>query len=205
MKVVISGSFRKHLQGILKLKKELEERGIEVIKPNRVKTIKNIDNPDFVKFEGEENIHPCMLESEYIDAIIKCDAHIIYNKDSYLGQSANYELGVSMTKGKDTKVYFIERPDPNKMIAQKGEIDEGEKQDIIEFCELLEDMERHGVLKIGIDQLYKDFVTKNVNFTKMTLYIRDIYQILSHFYYQFTTFKYKIDFKQKICHLSRCY
>lgn len=37
MKVVISGSFRKHLQGILKLKKELEERGIEVIKPNKVK------------------------------------------------------------------------------------------------------------------------------------------------------------------------
>ena len=33
LKVVISGSFRKHLQGILKLKKELEERGIEVIKP----------------------------------------------------------------------------------------------------------------------------------------------------------------------------
>ena len=65
LKVVISGSFRKHLQGILKLKKELEERGIEVIKPNRVKTIKNIENPDFVKFEGEENIHPYILEMEY--------------------------------------------------------------------------------------------------------------------------------------------
>ncbi len=65
LKVVISGSFRKHLQGILKLKKELEERGIEVIKPNRVKTIKNIGNPDFVKFEGEENIHPYILEMEY--------------------------------------------------------------------------------------------------------------------------------------------
>ena len=61
MKVVISGSFRKHLQGILKLKRELEERGIEVIKPNRIKTINNIDNPDFVKFEGEANIHPYVL------------------------------------------------------------------------------------------------------------------------------------------------
>lgn len=47
MKVVISGSFRKHLQGILKLKRELEELGIEVIKPNRVKKINNKDNPDF--------------------------------------------------------------------------------------------------------------------------------------------------------------
>lgn len=160
MKVVISGSFRKHLQDILKLKKELEEQGIEVIKPNKVKTIDNIDNPDFVKFEGEENTHPYMLEWEYFDAIRQCDAHIIYNKDSYLGKSATYELGASMTKGEDTEIYFIERPNPNKMIAQKGEIDEGEKQDIREFCELLEDMERHGVLRIGIEQLYKDFNIK---------------------------------------------
>ena len=157
LKVVISGSFRKHLQGILKLKKELEERGIEVIKPNRVKTIKNIENPDFVKFEGEENIHPYILEREYFDVIEECDAHIIYNQDSYLGQSVTYKLGVSMGKGEKTKVYFIERPNPNKMIKQNGTIDQGEKKDIIEFCELLEDMERHGVLGIGIDQLYKDF------------------------------------------------
>ena len=160
MKVVISGSFRKHLQGILKLKREFEERGIEVIKPNRVRTINNIDNPAFVKFEGEENIHPYMLEKEYVDAIRECDAHIIYNKDSYLGQSAIYELGASMAKGENTKVYFIERPNPNKMIEQKGDIDEGEKQDIREFCELLEDMEKQGVLGIGIDQLYKDFNIK---------------------------------------------
>ena len=66
MKVVISGSFRKHLQGILKLKRKLEERGIEVIKPNRIKTINNIDNPDFVKFEGEENIHPYILEMDIL-------------------------------------------------------------------------------------------------------------------------------------------
>ena len=157
MKVVISGSFRKHLQGILKLKKELEERGIEVTKPNRVKTIDNIDNPDFVKFEGEENVHPYMLEREYFDAIEECDVHIIYNKDSYLGESALYELGASMAKGENTKVYLLERPNKDKMIAQKGYIDEGEKQDVVEFCELLEDMEKHGVLGIGIDQLYKDF------------------------------------------------
>ena len=67
------------------------------------------------------------------------------------------ELGASMTKGENTKVYLLERPDQDKMIAQKGNFDEGEKQDIREFCYLLEDMEKHGVLGIGIDQLYKDF------------------------------------------------
>lgn len=160
MKVVISGSFRKHLQDILKLKRELEELGIEVIKPNRIKTINNTNNPDFVKFEGEENIHPYILEREYFDAIRECDAHIIYNKDSYLGKSAIYEFGSSMAKGENTKIYFMERPNPNKMIEQKGDIDEAEKQDIIEFCELLENMEKHGALGIGIDQLYKDFNIK---------------------------------------------
>ena len=84
MKVVISGSFRKHLQGILKLKTELEKRGIEVIKPNKIKAINNIEDPNFVRFEGEENIHPYILEMEYFDAIGECDAHIIYNKDSYM-------------------------------------------------------------------------------------------------------------------------
>ena len=160
MKVVISGSFRKHLQGILRLKRELEERGIEVIKPNKIKMIENIDNQNFVKFEGEENIHPYILEMEYIDAIGECDAHIIYNEDSYIGDSALYEFGASMAKGENTKVYFIERPNPNKMIESKGDIDDAEKQDIREFCELLEDMEKRGVLGIGIDQLYKDFNIK---------------------------------------------
>ena len=60
-------------------------------------------------------------------------------------------------QGENTKVYLLERPNQDKMIAQKENIDEGEKQDIREFCELLKDMERHGVLGIGIDQLYKDF------------------------------------------------
>lgn len=43
MKVVISGSFRKHLQGILDLKNELEKRGITVLKPDKIQTV---DNPD---------------------------------------------------------------------------------------------------------------------------------------------------------------
>ena len=39
-------------------------------------------------------------------------------------------------------------------------IDEAEKQDIREFCKLLEDMERHRVLGIDLDQLCKDFNIK---------------------------------------------
>lgn len=85
MKVVISGSFRKHLQGILDLKNELEKRGITVLKPDKIQTIDNPDRPDFVKFDGEEVIPPLVLEMQYLKAIRECDVHIIYNKDSYLG------------------------------------------------------------------------------------------------------------------------
>ena len=60
----------------------------------------------------------------------------------------------------------MERPDPYKMIAQKGDIDEGEKQDIKEFCELLKDMERHRVISIGIERLYKDFNIENQTIDK---------------------------------------
>ena len=157
MRVVISGSFRKHLQGIVKLKAELEKRGIEVIKPNRVKKINNSENPNFVKFEGEELIHPVQLEREYLQAIQDCDAHIIYNQDSYIGMKAAMEFGASFAKGKRARVYLYERPDLEKMLAQKPEVDEYEKQDLIEFYELMEDMIKQRLLKVGINQLYKDY------------------------------------------------
>lgn len=163
MKVVISGSFRKHLQGIIKLKEELEDRGIEVIKPNRVKKINNLENPNFVKFEGEELMNPIQLEFEYIQAIKKCDAHIIYNKDSYIGRKSALEFGASICSGKQARVYLFERPNLEKMLAHKLGADEGEKQDLIEFYELLEDMIQQGILKVGIDKLYKDFSIQTIN------------------------------------------
>ena len=54
MKVVISGSFRKHLQDIIDLKTELEKKGITVLKPDKIKKVDNIDRPEFVKFEGRK-------------------------------------------------------------------------------------------------------------------------------------------------------
>lgn len=50
LKVVISGSFRKHMEEIIKLKQQLERDGIEVIKPNNIDIIENPENPEFIKF-----------------------------------------------------------------------------------------------------------------------------------------------------------
>lgn len=155
MKVVISGSFRKHLQGILDLKNELEKRGITVLKPDKIQTIDNPDRPDFVKFDGEEVIPPLVLEMQYLKAISECDAHIIYNEDSYFGNRALRELGYS--NGCKNKKYFLEMPDLDKMIASKNEKEEMKQQEIRDFCEyLLRGIEK-GKFRVGIEQLYKDF------------------------------------------------
>jgi len=155
LKVVISGSFRKHLQGILDLKKEFDKRGITILKPDKIKTIDNSDRPDFVKFEGEESIPPLVLKMDYLKAIKECDAHIIYNKDSYWGNSATTELGISEAYKK--KIYFIEMPNFEKMISSKGVTDECEKEDIKYFYKYLLGGIEVGVFRVGIEQLYKDF------------------------------------------------
>ncbi len=155
MKVVISGSFRKHLQGILDLKKELEKRGITVLKPDKIKTTDNLERPEFVKFEGEESIPPLVLKMQYLKAIKECDAHIIYNKESYFGKSATSELRISAANKK--KVYFLEIPDFKKMISDRGVTDECEKEDIKYFCEYLLGGIEAGAFRVGIEQLYKDF------------------------------------------------
>lgn len=80
VQVVISGSFRKHLNEIIQLKKKLEQDGIEVIKPDNVDVIDNYENPDFIKFKGEEHISENDLQMQYFFGIDYCDAHIIYNK-----------------------------------------------------------------------------------------------------------------------------
>jgi len=159
MKVVISGSFRKHLNGILQLKQELEKNGIQVLKPDKIHTIENKTNPEFIKFEGEENTSEWSLEFDYLMAIRECDAHIIYNKDSYLGITTCYEFGFNTKQG---KTYFLERPNASKLIDAKENIDEREKLDIRDFCSLLNDMEEKGIIKIGIDTLYKDFNIQTV-------------------------------------------
>ena len=155
MKVVISGSFRRHLQGILNLKDELEKRGITVLKPDKIQTVENPDRPDFVKFEGEEVIPPLVLEMQYLKAIRECDAHIIYNEDSYFGNRALRELGYS--KGCKNKKYFLEMPNLDKMIASKTEKEEIKQQEIRDFCEYLLKGIEEGKFRVGIDQLYKDF------------------------------------------------
>ncbi|MCI6266162.1 MAG: hypothetical protein MR598_04885 [Erysipelotrichaceae bacterium] len=157
MKVVISGSFRKHLSDIIELKRCLEMDGIEVLKPNNIDVIDNQENPEFIKFIGEDTKSEYVLEQEYLEAIFKSDAHIIFNKDGYIGTSALIELCVGagnyaytkkeyekgLFQSTNSKVYLLEPLNPKYF-----------DQEVFHFVQYLL---MKGDVKVGVYQMYQDF------------------------------------------------
>ena len=170
LKVVISGSFRKHMEEIIKLKQQLERDGIEVIKPNNIDIIENPENPEFIKFNGEENMSEYELQQQYYRAIEKCDAHIIFNKGGYIGKSALYELFYGAGTNSFSKmnkfllehaqVYLLEKPNIQKLNEVFGLQD---STDIRIYYLILALIEKKYV-RIGVDTMYEDFkIKKTIN------------------------------------------
>lgn len=165
MKVVISGSFRKHLSGIIQLKLQLEDDGIEVLKPNNIDVIDNPNNPEFIKFKGEENISEFDLQMQYFNEIFHCDAHIIYNKDGYIGSSALHELFygagsnslANINNKQFTQVYLLE---PLNYEQIKTSYNINPNDDFEKIYRMIKALIKKGNVKIGIDTMYEDF---NIN------------------------------------------
>lgn len=89
--IVISGSFRKHLDGIRETIVEFERAGINVLSPKNSLPL----DPDaaFVLLRSDKTEDPETLERDHLNAIKKADALYVYNKDGYLGSSAIFEMG----------------------------------------------------------------------------------------------------------------
>ena len=104
--ITISGSFRKHLNDILKIKKELETQGTKVLSP-RFTEPKN-PGEKFVVFAGEENMTPLELENHHLKSIARSDALIVCDPDGYVGSSALIEIGFANSMGK--RIIFLEKP-----------------------------------------------------------------------------------------------
>ncbi len=104
--VTLSGSFRKHLDYILKIKKQLERKGTKVLSPRFTKP----KNPgeEFVVFSGEENLSPLELERYHLNSIENSDALIVCDPEGYVGASALLEIGYAHSLGK--RIIFIEKP-----------------------------------------------------------------------------------------------
>lgn len=105
--VTISGSFRKHLVHILKIRKQLIDQSVQVLSPR----FTNPKNPgeEFVIFSGEEGSSPLNLERHHINSIEKSDALIVCDPDGYVGASALIEIGYANSLGK--RIIFTEKPE----------------------------------------------------------------------------------------------
>jgi len=105
--ITISGSFRKHLNYIIEVKKAIESTGAKVLSP-RFTEPKN-PGEEFVVFSGEEGLSPMELERHRLESIEKSDALIVCDPEGYVGASALIEIGYAQALGK--KVVFVEKPE----------------------------------------------------------------------------------------------
>jgi len=117
--VTISGSFRKHLEHILKIKEKLETQGTKVLSP-RFTEPKN-PGEKFVVFIGEEGLNPLELERHHLKSISESDALIVCDPEGYVGASALLEIGFANAMGK--RIIFAEKPEEfmlNTLPAEVG-------------------------------------------------------------------------------------
>lgn len=94
--VTISGSFRKYLKYILKVRERLANSGTEILSP-RFTEPKN-PGEEFVVFDGEEGRTPLELERHHLDSIVKSDALVVCDPNGYVGASALIEVGFANRK-----------------------------------------------------------------------------------------------------------
>lgn len=116
--VVLSGSFRKHLDYILGIKRQLTNRQIQVLSP-RFEEPKNAGE-EFVVFEGEQGLSPLELERYHLDMIEQCDALVICASGGYVGASALIEIGYAQALNK--RIIFTEKPEEFMLQTLPAEI-----------------------------------------------------------------------------------
>ncbi|OGD61186.1 hypothetical protein A3A71_01150 [Candidatus Berkelbacteria bacterium RIFCSPLOWO2_01_FULL_50_28] len=105
--VTIIGSYRKHLDGIIKIKAELELQGVRVLSPRFTQPINRDD--EFITFVGEEKMTHSEIEKVHLDSITKSDAVIVCDKGGYVGNATLFEIGYAYALGK--RIIFTSKPE----------------------------------------------------------------------------------------------
>lgn len=96
--IVISGSFRKHLPDIGKVRDEFMKLGFEVLSPQSSTAINQ--DAEFVILSSDKTQDIKTLEQKHLDSITRADALFIYNPNGDIGLSATLELGWAHALGK---------------------------------------------------------------------------------------------------------
>lgn len=116
--VVLSGSFRKHLDYILTVKKQLTDKGVHILSP-RFEEPKN-PGEEFVVFDGEEDMSPLELERYHLNMIGNADALVVCAPGGYVGASALIEIGYAQAIGK--RIIFTDKPEEFMLNTLPAEI-----------------------------------------------------------------------------------
>lgn len=116
-KVVVCGSFNKHLARIQDLICKLNKNGICVLSPKCTKVVGDEDG--FILFEEDvvENHNTWSVEELHLKAIDECDFVIACNFDNYIGVSTTFELDYAYRKNK--KIVFVENNDIAKNFGKR--------------------------------------------------------------------------------------
>lgn len=107
---VIVGSYRKHLQQIIELKKILESCHIVVLSPSG----EAVANPDaeFIILDSDPISHPKLLQNSVFAKIRRSSFLVVANVEGYLGCATILEIGYAICLGID--IYTLEPiEDPN--------------------------------------------------------------------------------------------
>lgn len=102
----VSGSYRKHLEGLFAKRDELEALGVKVLFPLKSKPVNPKD--EFVVLDTDETDDARELQLKNLKLIENCDFLYVYNPQGYVGASATLEIGYALKCGK--QVISLETP-----------------------------------------------------------------------------------------------
>jgi NTP pyrophosphatase (non-canonical NTP hydrolase) len=95
--VVISGSFRKDIEGLKRLYERFTDLHCTVLSPTTVDVEKEVEG--FVYMRGEEAQSPLQLERRHLDAIDQADFVWLHAPEGYVGLSGSLEIGYATAVG----------------------------------------------------------------------------------------------------------
>jgi NTP pyrophosphatase (non-canonical NTP hydrolase) len=95
--VVVSGSYRRDIEGLRLVHQELQDLGCVVLSPRHVQPATEVSG--FVFMKGEETETPNRIELRHLEAIERAAFMWLHAPEGYVGLSASLEVGFAHAQG----------------------------------------------------------------------------------------------------------
>ncbi|MFH0898590.1 MAG: hypothetical protein V1855_03350 [bacterium] len=132
MKTVLSGSYRKHFNEMIQLKKYFEKKGVEVLAPICNDVVNSEE--EFVLLLKDPVVHPRILQDSIFAKIRHSSFLVLCNFDGYLGNAAVFEMGYAVSLG--IQILSLDRVDDPNLAAYCQPI-----------CNVFDDFDMHNLVQ----------------------------------------------------------